>query len=110
MSRHASWEVVDDHPTHLVVQDVGFHDRQLTITNDAEWVVEQLTGKLLEPPGKRLFVYDSLGDLDEFIWKPVEVQARYGVYWEARFVNFKHCPIEHHRDLSRWLAEQLEVR
>lgn len=110
MSRHASWEVVDDHPTHLVVQDVGFHDRQLTITNDAEWVVEQLSGKLLHPSGKRLFVYDSNGDLDEFIWHAVEVEARYGTYPSARFVKFRHCPLTHHRDLPRWLAAQLEAR
>ncbi len=108
MSSHASWEVADDLSTHLVIRDVGLHDRQLTITNDAEWIVEQCGGQLMHPAGKRLFVYDSNGDLDEFVWKVVEVQARYGTYNAARFVAFKLCPVDHHRDLPAWLAEQEE--
>ncbi len=106
MSQHASYEIVDSLSTHLVIRDVGFHDRQLTITNDAEWVVEQLGSKLMHPEGKRLFVYDSSGDLDEFTWEAIEVQARYGTYSTALFVAFKHCPLDHHRDLPAWLAEQ----
>ena len=105
MSRHATYEVVADLSTHLVLRDVGFHARQLTITNDAEWVVEQLGSKLMDPEGKRLFVYDSVGDLDEFIWKVVEIEARYGTYNVAQFVAFQRCPVDHHRDLYAWLIE-----
>ncbi len=108
MSPHASYEIVDNLWTHLVIRDVGLHDRQLTITNDAEWIVEQLGARLMHPEGKRLFVYDSSGDLDEFIWKVVEVQARYGTYNAARFVAFKLCPVRHYHDLRAWLAEQEE--
>ena len=105
MSRHATYEVIDDLSTHLVIRDVGFHDRQLTITNDAEWVVEQLTSKLVADD-KRLFVYDSNGDLDEFIWHVVQVKARYGSYPSALFVRFKYCPINHHLDLPEWLRQE----
>ena len=106
MSQHASYEIVDSLSTHLVIRDVGFHDRQLTITNDAEWVVEQLGSKLMHPEGKRLFVYDSSGNLDEFIWETIEVQAQYGTYTNALFVAFRDCPVDHHRDLVRWMMDQ----
>lgn len=108
MSSHASWEVAGDLSTHLVIRDVGFYDRHLTITNDAEWVVEQLGSKLMHPEDKRLFVYDSSGDLDEFVWEAIEVQARYGTYNSTLFVAFKSCPIDHHMYLPAWLAEQEE--
>lgn len=52
----------------VVVRDVG-HDRGFpTVTNDAEQVVEtllRLMARLGDPPGTRIFYYDSEGTLSE---------------------------------------------
>jgi len=64
MNRHAHYEVVDDRADALVIRDLGPWDRHMTVTNDAEWVVEQLASRLA---GRRLFYYDSDGELDELI-------------------------------------------
>ena len=66
MSRRSMFEVVRDEPGKaLVIKDVGFHEPCLSVTNDAERVVAFLaaTGKL--PAGRRLFYFDSEGQLDE---------------------------------------------
>ena len=52
----------------LTIQDVG-HLRGKSVTNDAEAVVESLTREGLLPADRRLFYYDSDGQLDEIVHK-----------------------------------------
>ena len=52
----------------LTIQDVG-HMRGKSITNDVEAVVESLTREGLLPDDRRLFYYDSDGQLDEIAHK-----------------------------------------
>jgi hypothetical protein len=71
--RHANFDVVYDGATTLVIRDLGPWDRWPTITNDAEWVVEQVAPGLR---GRRLLYFDSYECLDELLVR------------EGRFVGF----------------------
>lgn len=51
----------------LVIRDCGPWDKFFTVTNAVEEVVEQLRFAGLLRPGRRLFCYDSSGDLDEIV-------------------------------------------
>jgi hypothetical protein len=66
MSRHAAFTTLSglSTPECLVIEDVGDHSRQLTVTNDAEWVVEQIATML---NGRRLEYIDSEGNRDEIV-------------------------------------------
>lgn len=66
MSRHANFIIVNDSRTALTILDLGPHNKHPTITNDVEWVVEQLTHRL---SGRKLFYYDSENQLDEILVK-----------------------------------------
>lgn len=50
----------------LVIKDVGHMDHR-SVTNDAEKVVADLVASGDLPPGRRLFYYDSEGQLDEIL-------------------------------------------
>lgn len=65
--KHCRIDIVKEEctPAQLVIRDVGPWDKFLTVTNAAEGVVEFLTGLALLPPGRKLFYYDSDGQLDE---------------------------------------------
>lgn len=64
-SRHAKFEIVENLPDRLVIRDLN---GGMSITNDAEWVVEQLVDESFPgPKNRRLFYYDSVGDLDELV-------------------------------------------
>jgi len=66
VSRHARYAIIEDdllQEEPLVIQDVGGQYR--TITNDAEWVVEQLVREGHLPAGRRLFYIDTDGQKDE---------------------------------------------
>jgi len=76
MKRFANYTIVGGggpHPrlegarTPLLIRDLGPWDEYLTVTNAAEWVVEDLLGrgKLLQD--QRLFYYDSEGELAELL-------------------------------------------
>lgn len=58
----ANYEIIEDHSDKLVLRDLGPWNRHLTITNDAECVVAELLERLA---GRRLFYYDSDGELTE---------------------------------------------
>lgn len=64
-AQHATWTILED--DHMRVYPLVIRDDNgpRSITNDAEHVVEQLVkdGKL--PAKRRLFYYDSTGQLDE---------------------------------------------
>lgn len=53
----------------LVIKDVGPWDKYMTVTNAAEETVAELIGDGHLPEGRRLFYYDSEGQLDELLIK-----------------------------------------
>lgn len=62
---HANFKIVQNLPDRLVILDLG---GGMSITNDAEWVVSQLVDESFPgPKNRRLFYYDSVGDLDELV-------------------------------------------
>ena len=70
MSRHAVYAISKNEPHQpLYIRDVGPWDRYLTVTNDAEWVVEQLASQGFIPPGRRLLYKDSEGEWGEILVK-----------------------------------------
>jgi hypothetical protein len=66
----------------IVLRDIGPWDEHMTVTNDAEYVVQQLVGSGTLASGQRLFYYDSEGQLDEIV---VE---------NGRFAGFRPCAKE----------------
>lgn len=64
MGLPANYEILIDNSRLMILQDRGPWDKHFTITNDAERVVAQLTRRL---KGRRLFYFDSEGDLDELL-------------------------------------------
>lgn len=65
MDRHAVWAVVKMDESSVTIRDVG-HETHRSVTNDAENVVATLAGQL---GTRRLFYYDSMGNLDELLVK-----------------------------------------
>jgi hypothetical protein len=75
---HANYCIVKDEPGEpLVIQDVGPHNKYMTVTNDVEFVVEELVRNGRLEKGRRLLYYDSEDALDE-------IEVRNG-----KFVGFK---------------------
>lgn len=60
----AKYGLVGDTPEAIIIRDLGPWDRHPTVTNDAPAVVAQLARRL---QGRRLFYFDSEGDLDEIL-------------------------------------------
>jgi hypothetical protein len=68
MAREANYTIVENTPGKpLVIRDVGDHSISLTITNDADNVVQRLhiAGHL--PDNRRLLYWDTMGSLDELV-------------------------------------------
>jgi len=63
MNRDASYTVCGTTEDSVTIRDTGDHRKALTITNDAERVVKELTDRGFLKPGRKLFYYDSQGDL-----------------------------------------------
>jgi hypothetical protein len=63
MSRRACFRITEISPHHILLEDVGPWDRYLTITNDAENVIRDLSPILA--PGQRVLYRDSEGILTE---------------------------------------------
>lgn len=62
---HANFEIVSSLPDRVIIRDLG---GAMSVTNDAEWVVSQLVDESFPgPSNRRLFYYDSMGDLDEIV-------------------------------------------
>ena len=66
MGRQANFYIVSETQDRVVFEDLGPWDKHLTITNDAENVVERLLPKL---KGRKLLYYDSAGELAELVIK-----------------------------------------
>jgi len=64
--RGANYVVVQDSIDRLVIRDLGPWDKYLTVTNAVEDVVRELAGQL---KGRRLFYYDTEGQMDELVVK-----------------------------------------
>lgn len=81
MARSRLFVVEDDyrqvHP--LVIRDIGLAG-DVSVTNDAERVVEELVRAGRLPPGRKLLYYDSDGQLDEIVVK------------DGRFAGFQPGP------------------
>lgn len=63
---HACYAIVRSDATSVTIRDEGPWDRYLTVTNDAEAVVEELL-TVYGLGSRRLFYYDSDGRLDELV-------------------------------------------
>jgi hypothetical protein len=76
----ANYEIVEETPARIVLRDIGPWDKYMTITNAAESVIEWFAQR---PGGigcRRVFYYDSAGELDELLVK------------DEVFAGFKYCP------------------
>jgi len=68
--REAQYIIIqDDHlkEKSLVIKDIGPWNRHMTITNDAEGVIQRLVQQGHLPPGRRLLYFDSEGELSEIL-------------------------------------------
>jgi hypothetical protein len=64
MGKHANFAIVEDTARHLLIRDIGPWNVYPTVTNDAEEVVKKLAPILGD---RRLFYFDSEGELDELL-------------------------------------------
>ncbi len=63
---HANFKIVVEGPDGMILKDVGPWDQHPTITNDPEWVVDQIASRLND----RVLLYlDSDGDLSQLVVK-----------------------------------------
>jgi len=85
--RRSNYTIVEDvQGNPLVIRDIGPWNQYVAVTNNAEDVVEELVkhGKL--PDGRRLFYYDTEGQLDELLVK------------DGRFDGFVFAPRSHPKE------------
>jgi hypothetical protein len=71
----AVFNVLESTDSYVLIRDVGPWDRYPTVTNDAEAVVK----RLLRPTPRRIFYFDSDGDLGEVVVK------------DGQFAGFAPC-------------------
>ncbi len=64
--KHAAYSVVSSDATQITIRDFGPWDRHLTVTNDAEHVVAEMA-RVYGLGTRRLFYFDSEGQLDELV-------------------------------------------
>ena len=70
MSRNANFEIIENIPgSPLIIRDIGPWNKVLSVTNDAERVVEKLVTSGFLDNNRRLFCYDSENELDELAIK-----------------------------------------
>jgi len=65
----ANYSIVSNEVDLVVIEDVGPWDTCLSVTNDAEGVVEALVECGTLKDGQRLLYYDTDGELDELLVK-----------------------------------------
>jgi hypothetical protein len=68
MRSHAQFNIIenlDGKP--LVIRDVGPRDKHPSVTNDADWVIQELFDADKIPNGRRVFYWDSDGRFDELV-------------------------------------------
>ncbi|MCL2064093.1 MAG: hypothetical protein FWG98_06935 [Candidatus Cloacimonetes bacterium] len=64
---HAVFKVEKVTKDYVYIIDVGDHSKNLTVTNDAEDVIEILTANFDETLHQRVFYKDSDGNIDELL-------------------------------------------
>jgi hypothetical protein len=69
---NSDYEILRVEPDRIVIKDLNLG--RVSVTNDAEHVVFELNSRM---PGKRIFYYDSEGDLAEL------------VHENGRFIDFR---------------------
>lgn len=70
MNRKANYvTVMQGDSNRLLIRDIGPWDTHPSVTNDAENVVQELVREGMLPVGRRLFYYDSDGQMDEILVK-----------------------------------------
>jgi hypothetical protein len=70
MGRNANFDILENIPgSPLIIRDIGPWDKHLSVTNDAEGVVELLVKSGFLDNNRRLFCYDSEKELDELVVK-----------------------------------------
>lgn len=74
--QHAQFEVEGVDRDAVTIRDLNLGSK--SVTNDAEYVVDQLRGLGLLTAGCKLFYHDSAGDLDEIVWDQGEISFRPG--------------------------------
>ena len=69
MTGHANFQMLfhETDDSKVTISDIGPHTTHKTITNDVEWVCGQLKELGFLKPGRRLFYYDSAGELSELL-------------------------------------------
>lgn len=77
MNRKPKYEIVEETDEYILIRDVGPWDEYLTVTNGAEYVVEELAPRL---KGRRLEYYDSGDERDQLLVK------------DGKFDGFAPCP------------------
>ena len=69
--KSALWEIKEDSAEYILIKDSGNHKQILTITNDAEKVVNDLWKNKHLIPNKKIFYIDSEKLIDELLWEPL---------------------------------------
>ena len=71
MNEHATFKIVKQDEDSILIFDIGPWSKYPTITNDADWVVQELYNYhyLYNDKVKRLFYIDSEGDKSELLHK-----------------------------------------
>lgn len=64
MAGSANYRLVNETDEFILIEDIGPHDQYKTITNAAEWVVEQLVPRL---KGRKLYYIDSDHQTDQLL-------------------------------------------
>jgi hypothetical protein len=68
LDNHAVFRIEDEKEDYIFIRDCGNNHNCKTITNDIEWVLEELES-LCDIEDKRIFYMDSLGSIDEVLHK-----------------------------------------
>ena len=83
--KEANYIVNSTNQFRIILSDVGPWDKYTTVTNAAEWVIEDLN-RHYNIAGRRVFYYDSEGDYSEILIK------------NGKFAGFKHAEEEEEED------------
>jgi len=87
--RPANFKIYSNYPeVRLIIQDVGPWDQYITITNDAERVVETLVSQGHLLPGRKLYYIDSENMLTEIL---VE-DGKFRAFGESFDLDLKGLP------------------
>ena len=65
---HASFRIEDETSRYIFIRDIGHNRGCKTVTNDVQWVLEELYSLPgMDIYNKRIFYMDSMGEIDEIL-------------------------------------------